>query len=205
MNQSPRRVVFASSNKGKLAELERLFADCGVAFVAQREFDVVDAVEDGASFVENAIIKARHAASSTGLPALADDSGLVVDALGGEPGIYSARYSGVGASDDANVQKLLRELAHDADASRAARFVCVMAFVRDARDPCPVLGEGEWHGRILESARGDGGFGYDPVFLPAESDLCAAELEPDVKAQRSHRGAAARELLQRLRLRGLVR
>lgn len=192
------KLVLATSNKGKLAELEPLLADFGYALVTQGALGVADAVEDGRSFIENALIKARHASAATGLPALADDSGLVVPALGGAPGIHSARYAGTHGDSAANIARLLRELDGKPVEQRAAHFTCVLVMVRHPDDPEPVLAEGRWPGRILAAPRGAGGFGYDPVFLDPESGLSAAELEPALKNLRSHRGRALAALRARL-------
>lgn len=192
------KLVLASSNAGKLAELRELLG-AGFDLHVQSEFGVVDAEETGLSFIENAILKARHAARETGLPALGDDSGLCVDALHGAPGLYSARYSGAHGNSEANIDKLLRELDGVADDERSARFVCVLALVRDADDPMPLIAEGVWHGRILRERRGTGGFGYDPVFHSPAHGCSAAELPADVKNRDSHRGLAL------AKLRGLLR
>ncbi len=192
------KLVLASSNAGKLAELRDLLGD-GFELHAQSEFGVPDADETGLSFVENAILKARHAARATGLPALGDDSGLCVDALQGAPGLYSARYSGVHGSAEANIEKLLRELDGIDDARRDARFVCVLALVRDAGDPQPLIAEGTWHGRILRKRRGSNGFGYDPVFFSPAHGCSAAELPAEVKNRDSHRGLALAKLHALLR------
>jgi XTP/dITP diphosphohydrolase len=196
------KVVLASNNKGKLRELGELLADHHMQVLAQGEFAIPDAVEDGLSFVENAIIKARHAAALSGLPAIADDSGLEVDALNGEPGIYSARYAGEDGDDAANNRKLLDALADVADEQRTARFQCVMVFMRHARDPTPLVCQGSWKGRILREPQGANGFGYDPLFwVPAEG-ATAAELPAEVKNAQSHRGKALRCLLEQLAARG---
>lgn len=187
------KLVLASSNAGKLAELRDLLGD-GFDLHVQSEFGVEDAEETGLSFIENAILKARHAARATGLPALGDDSGLCVDALHGAPGLYSARYSGVHGNAEANIDKLLGELDDIDDAHRAAQFVCVLALVRDANDPMPLIAEGVWHGRILHARRGGNGFGYDPVFFSPAHGCGAAELPPDVKNRDSHRGLALAKL-----------
>ena len=192
------KLVLASSNPGKLAELRELLGS-GFELHAQSEFGVVDAEETGLSFVENAILKARHAARATGLPALGDDSGLCVDALHGAPGLYSARYAGVHGDSDANIDKLLREIDGIADPARTARFVCVLALVRHADDPMPLIAEGRWEGRVLRARRGSNGFGYDPVFFSPAHGCSAAALPAEVKNRDSHRGralAAVRERLQ---------
>lgn len=195
------RLVLATSNAGKLKELRALLADSQVEVVSQQDFGVPDADETGLSFIENALLKARHAARLTGLPALADDSGLAVDALQGAPGIYSARYAadpvtGRPGGDAANNAKLLAALADvPPGAARRARFVCVLALVRHADDPLPVICQGLWEGEIALTAAGDGGFGYDPVFLvPGEGGLTSAELPRDRKARLSHRGQALQQL-----------
>jgi XTP/dITP diphosphohydrolase len=187
------KLVLASSNAGKLAELRELLGD-GFDLHVQSEFGVDDAEETGLSFIENAILKARHAARATGLPALGDDSGLCVDALHGAPGLYSARYAGTHGNSDANIDKLLRELDGTDDVQRDARFVCVLALVRDADDPQPLIAEGVWHGRILRERRGDNGFGYDPVFFSPAHACSAAELPAVVKNRDSHRGLALAKL-----------
>lgn len=191
------KLVLASSNAGKLAELRDLLGD-GFELHAQSELGVEDAEETGLSFIENAILKARHASRATGLPALGDDSGLCVDALHGAPGLYSARYAGTHGDSEANIDKLLRELDGVADADRSARFVCVLALVRDAGDPQPLIAEGVWEGRILRGRRGGNGFGYDPVFLDPENGVSAAELDPAIKNAISHRGRALAILRERV-------
>ena len=185
------RVVLASGNAKKLKELRAVLADLRAEVVPQSEFGVADAVEDGDSFVANALIKARHAARATGLPAIADDSGLCVDALDGAPGIFSARYAGPQANDAANNAKLLAALAGVAD--RRAHYVCVIAFVRDADADTPSVSEGRWHGEIGAAPVGDGGFGYDPLFVVPTHGCTAAQLAPDVKNRLSHRGQALAE------------
>ena len=189
-----RELVLASSNRGKLAELAPLLAGAGFALRTQGEFSVQDAIEDGASFVENALIKARHASAATGLPALGDDSGLLVDALGGAPGLCSARYAGAHGDSQANVAKLLDALHGLPAEARTARFHCALVLVRQHRDTLPIIAEGTWEGRILEAPRGERGFGYDPVFLDPAVGLGAAELEDAVKNRVSHRGRAIERL-----------
>ena len=191
-------LVLASGNAGKLAELRELLGGGRYVLRAQSEFDVDDAEETGLTFVENALLKARHASRATGLPALGDDSGLCVDALGGAPGLYSARYAGAHGDSAANIARLLRELDGVADAARTARFHCVLALLRSHDDPRPILVEGSWEGRILRAPRGDRGFGYDPVFLDPENAMSAAELEPAIKNAISHRGRALAALKARL-------
>lgn len=192
------KLVLASSNTGKLGELRELLGGDGIDLHAQSEFGVSDAEETGATFIENALIKARHAARATGLPALGDDSGICVDALNGAPGLYSARYSGVHGNAEANIDKLLRELEALPDERRGARFHCVLALLRHADDPEPIVVEGSWRGRILRARRGDGGHGYDPVFFDAVSGLSAAEMAPEQKNRVSHRGLALAALKRRL-------
>ena len=192
------KLVLASGNAGKLVELRDLLADVDVDLHAQSEFGVDDADETGLSFVENAILKARHAARATGLPALGDDSGLCVDALGGAPGLYSARYAGVHGDSAANIAKLLDALREVPDARRTARFVCVLALLRHADDPQPIVAEGVWEGRVLDAPRGTGGFGYDPVFFDPTRGQGAAELDPALKNRVSHRGQALALLHARL-------
>ncbi|MFZ2754345.1 MAG: RdgB/HAM1 family non-canonical purine NTP pyrophosphatase [Lysobacteraceae bacterium] len=184
------KLVLASGNAGKLAELRDLLGDAGIDLHAQSEFGVEDAEETGLTFVENAILKARHAARATGLPALGDDSGLCVDALNGAPGLYSARYAGTHGDAGANIVKLLDALREVPEQRRTARFVCVLALLRHADDPQPLIAEGVWEGRILSAPRGDGGFGYDPVFFDPERNMGAAELDAALKNRISHRGRA---------------
>lgn len=192
------RVVLASSNTGKLGEFNQLLAGLGIEFVSQASLGVDDADETGRSFVENALIKARHASTVTGLPALADDSGICVDALDGAPGLYAARYAGVHGDEAANRAKLLRELEGKAANERGAYFIAVIVLLRHADDPAPIIVEGRWSGRILTAARGDGGFGYDPLFLPDGFEQSAAELDPARKNSLSHRGLAVAALRDRL-------
>lgn len=191
-------LVLASHNAGKLKELQTMLGD-RVKVRSVGEFSQVEPEETGLSFVENAILKARNAARLSGLPALADDSGLAVDALGGAPGIYSARYAD-GQGDAANNAKLLEALQDVPDAERTGQFVCVLALVRHADDPLPILCEGLWPGRILHAAQGEHGFGYDPLFQPDGEAVSAAELAPAEKNQRSHRARAMAQLKQRLGL-----
>ena len=194
----PERIVLASGNPGKVREIRRILGEFGVEIVPQTELGVGDADETGSSFVENALIKARHAADLTGLPAIADDSGLVVDALDGRPGVYSARYAGVRASDDDNIEKLLRELHGVPDDKRTAAFHCCAVYV-SADNSTSLVAEGRWQGRILGERRGSGGFGYDPVFFDPECGRSAAELGPELKNARSHRGKALAALAEMLR------
>jgi XTP/dITP diphosphohydrolase len=187
------KLVLASSNAGKLAELRGLLDDA-CELHAQSEFGVSDADETGLSFVENAILKARHAARATQLPALGDDSGICVDALNGAPGLYSARYAGTHGDSEANIDKLLGELEGLDAARRTARFVCVVALVRHANDPLPLIAEGTWEGRVLEARRGAHGFGYDPVFFSPAHGCTAAELDASIKNRDSHRALALARL-----------
>ena len=191
-------IVLASSNPGKVREINQLLATLDLHVQPQSEFGVVDAEETGLTFVENAILKARNAAQHTGLPAIADDSGIEVDALNGAPGIYSARFAGEGASDQANLEKLLTEIDGVPEVQRSARFQCLMVFMRHASDPTPLICQGTWEGRILLAAQGDNGFGYDPVFYVPTHDCSSAELPADVKNALSHRGQALRQLLAAL-------
>jgi XTP/dITP diphosphohydrolase len=192
------RIVLASGNRGKLAEFNHLLADSGLDVMAQGELGVEDIEETGLTFVENALLKARHASRVTGLPALADDSGLCVDALRGAPGLYSARYAGTHGDNAANNARLLRELDGVPAEQRRAFFICVLVLLRHADDPAPLVAEGRWHGRVLDAPRGDGGFGYDPLFLPDGHTLGAAELDKALKNRISHRGQALAQLHARL-------
>ncbi|MHA6205130.1 RdgB/HAM1 family non-canonical purine NTP pyrophosphatase [Dyella soli] len=192
------RIVLASSNPGKLAEFNHLLADSGRSFVAQSAYDVEDVEETGLSFVENALLKARHAARISGLPALADDSGLCVDHLHGAPGLYSARYSGGHGDSAANNARLLRELDGVPGEQRGAFFMCVLVLLQHADDPAPLIAEGRWYGRVLTEQRGTHGFGYDPLFLPDGETVSAAELPPGLKNRISHRGRALAQLRHRL-------
>ncbi len=193
------KLVLASNNAKKLKELDAILAPLGWELVPQGQLGVPEAEEPHCTFVENALTKARHASRLSGLPALADDSGLCVDAFGGAPGVLSARYAGEPKSDARNNQKLLVELG-ESD-RRTARFVSVIVFVRHADDPQPIIAEGEWHGEILTAARGDDGFGYDPLFYIRELDKSAAELDAAEKNRRSHRGQALSRLVERLQAR----
>jgi len=191
-----KKLVLASNNSKKMQELNALLTPLGFEVIPQGQLGIAEAEEPHCTFVENALAKARHAARASGLPALADDSGLCVDALGGAPGVYSARYGGEPKSDARNNERLLAELGGKAD--RRARFVSVIVFVRHADDPQPVIAEGEWHGEILESPRGDSGFGYDPLFFVPEYGQSAAELDAVTKNRLSHRGQAMARLIARL-------
>ncbi|MBA0185909.1 XTP/dITP diphosphatase [Pectobacterium versatile] len=193
------KVVLATGNPGKVRELASLLADFGLDIVAQTELGVDSAEETGLTFIENAILKARHAAQITGLPAIADDSGLAVDALGGAPGIYSARYAGADASDQQNLDKLLLTLKDVPDEQRRASFHCVLVYLRHAEDPTPIVCHGSWQGVLTHEAAGSGGFGYDPIFFVPELGKTAAELTREEKNAQSHRGQALRLLLDALR------
>jgi XTP/dITP diphosphohydrolase len=193
------KLVLASNNSKKLKELDAILAPLGWELVPQGQLGVPEAEEPHCTFVENALTKARHASRLSGLPALADDSGLCVDAFGGAPGVLSARYAGEPKSDARNNQKLLVELGEND--RRTARFVSVIVFVRHADDPQPIIAEGEWNGEILSVARGDDGFGYDPLFYIRELDKSAAELDAAEKNRRSHRGQALSRLVERLQAR----
>jgi len=197
-SESTRSLVLASGNQGKLRELDAMLAPVGWTVMPQIEWGISEAVEDGLSFIENAIIKARHASEHTGLPALGDDSGLVVDILGGAPGIFSARFSGAAADDSSNIRKLLAELGGLPESDRGAHFYCAMALVRHAHDPAPLLATGRWNGRIMEESAGTGGFGYDPVFWVPTHNCSSAELPAKVKNQISHRGKALSVMMEQM-------
>ena len=199
-----KKIVLASSNAGKVREINKLLSGFDISVIPQTEFDIPDAIEDGLSFVENAIIKARHAAKLSGLPAISDDSGIEVDALNHRPGIYSARYSGEGANAQKNNQKMLEELKNVAEAERSARYQCVMVYMRDADDPCPIIAHGSLEGRILQAPQGDGGFGYDPIFWLPEQNCAAAELSLEDKNKISHRAKALNDLVSQLKMAGAV-
>lgn len=195
------KIVLASGNAGKLRELQQILAAKEIDLLPQSDFAVSDVEETGLSFVENALIKARHACLETGLPAIADDSGIEVDALNGEPGIYSARYADVSgasreAADKANNQKLLSELEQVAEADRSARFQCVIVFLRHGKDPMPLVCQGTWEGRVLFSESGENGFGYDPLFYVPTHDCSSAQLRAETKNSISHRGQALRALMR---------
>jgi XTP/dITP diphosphohydrolase len=192
------KIVLASNNAGKVREINQLLVSQRIQVIPQKEFDIPDAVEDGLSFVENAIKKARHAARLSGLPAIADDSGIEVDALHGAPGIYSARYAGEGATDQANLERLLEQMKDVPEAERSARFQCLMVYMHHADDPTPIICQGTWEGRILHAPVGDNGFGYDPIFFVPTHDCSSAQLPAEVKNSLSHRGQALRKLLDEL-------
>lgn len=192
------QLVLASGNRGKLDELKALLGDLNIEVVSQSAFDVPKADETAATFVENALIKARNAAVHAGLPTIADDSGLCVDALGGEPGVRSARYAGADGGDEANNRKLLSELGGVPEQQRSAHFHSTVVYVRHAADPAPLIAQGDWFGRILSAPRGEAGFGYDPLFWVDTEAATSAELEPKRKNAISHRGQAMQQLLEYL-------
>ncbi|MBA3033975.1 MAG: RdgB/HAM1 family non-canonical purine NTP pyrophosphatase [Gammaproteobacteria bacterium] len=192
-----KKIVLASGNPGKLREFAQLLATCDFEVLPQSAFNVPEADEPHCTFVENALAKARHAAQLTGMPALADDSGLCIAALGGAPGVYSARYGGEPKSDERNNQKMVAALQGQSD--RRAHYVAVLVFVRHADDPQPIVVEGEWHGEIIDTPRGAGGFGYDPYFLVPDLKQTAAEISAEEKNKRSHRGKALALLIERLK------
>jgi XTP/dITP diphosphohydrolase len=193
-----KKIVLASGNQGKVREINQILAGLDIEVVPQSDFDVPEAEETGLTFVENAILKARNAAQHTGLPAIADDSGLEVDALRGAPGIYSARYAGVGAGDEANLQKLLQEMEGVVDKERTARFQCLMVYMEHDLDPTPITCQGTWEGRITHAPSGDNGFGYDPVFYVPTHRCTSAELSAEEKNRLSHRGQALQCLVHAL-------
>ncbi len=197
------KLVLATGNQGKVKEMATLLSEFGFDVLAQSEFNVSSVAETGTTFIENAIIKARHAAKETGLPAIADDSGLEVDYLNGAPGIYSARYAGEDASDQENIEKLLEAMQDAPEEQRTARFHCVLVLMRHANDPTPIVCHGKWEGKILTRTHGENGFGYDPIFYVPEDDCASAELEPIRKKQLSHRGQALKQLFVELQRKGL--
>ena len=192
------RIVLASNNKGKIREIGELLADRDIEVLPQSGFGIPEVEETGLTFVENAILKARNASAHSGLPAIADDSGLEVDALQGQPGIHSARFAGPGATDAENNARLLAELDQVPEERRTARFQCLMVYMRHAKDPTPVICQGTWEGRILREPRGENGFGYDPLFFVPDKGCSAAELPAEVKNALSHRGQALRCLVEKL-------
>jgi len=195
------KIVLASGNMGKVREINRLLSSHGINVVPQTEFDVPEAVEDGLTFIENALKKARHAAKLTGLAAIADDSGIEVDALDKRPGIYSARYSGEGATDTENNEKMLAELKDIAEAERTARYWCVMVYLENEHDPTPIITQGTLEGRIMTAPQGDGGFGYDPIFWLPDQKCAAAQLSLEKKNKISHRAIALNALAEKLKKR----
>lgn len=190
-----KKIVLASGNAGKVREINKLFAGSGIEIVPQTDLGVPDVPETGTTFVENAIIKARHAAEFTGLPAISDDSGIEVDALDSRPGVYSARYAGPDASDEDNNNLMLKELSGIAEAERTARYQCIIVFMRSHTDPVPIITQGSWEGRILEAPQGEGGFGYDPIFFVPTHNCTGGELALDVKNTLSHRAIALNAML----------
>lgn len=194
-----KKIVLATGNQGKVKELASMLSGLGFEVLPQSDFAVSEVPETGTTFVENAIIKARHAAKQTGLPAIADDSGLAVNALGGAPGVYSARYSGEHATDQTNMAKLLEAMADIPKEQRQAKFLCVLVFMRHPDDPCPIICQGEWQGAITTSEFGEHGFGYDPVFWLAEQNCSSAQLTAQQKNSLSHRGKALELLLTELK------
>ena len=197
-NILPSKIILASNNVGKLCEFKNLFSEININITPQSEFNVEDAVEDGLSFVENAIIKARHAAKVTQHAAIADDSGIEIDALNGEPGIYSARFSGTHGDDKGHNQLVLKKMAGIAYEQRSARFQCVLAYMRHENDPTPLVCQASWEGFILEDARGENGFGYDPLFYVPEHNCSSAQLPKELKNKISHRAKALQLLLAAL-------
>jgi XTP/dITP diphosphohydrolase len=193
-----KKIVLATGNKGKVKELAAMLSGLGMEVLPQSDFGVTEVAETGSTFIENAIIKARHAAKQTGLPAIADDSGLAVDALGGQPGVYSSRYSGVGATDQSNIIKLLDVMTDIPLDKRHAKFLCVLVFMRHGDDPTPIICQGEWLGEITTKQQGENGFGYDPVFWVKEQNCSSAQLLPEQKNTFSHRGKALKLLLSQL-------
>ena len=198
-----KNILFASGNQGKVNELKEMLAPLGLNVVPQSEFNVEEVPETGTTFVENAIIKARHASKVTGLPCIADDSGLEVAALNGAPGIYSSRFAGEGATDGTNIDKLLTQLDGIEQNKRQARFVCVLVFMRHAGDPTPIICQGTWDGVISTQRQGENGFGYDPVFFQPQLNLAAAQLNPEQKHALSHRGQALKQLMAQVQQLGL--
>jgi len=198
MNPLNQTIVLASNNKGKIREINQILAPLQKDVIAIKEFTDEEALEDGLSFVENAIKKARFACKVSGLPAIADDSGIEVDALNGKPGIYSARFAGDSASDEDNLNKLLEAMKDVTAESRSARFQCIMVYMRHELDPTPVICQGTWEGSITSQPQGENGFGYDPVFWVKEDNCSAAELDSERKNALSHRGKALRQLLEKL-------
>ncbi len=193
------KIVLATGNKGKVREITQMLRGLSIEILPQSEFDVTEVEETGLTFVENAIIKARHASKISGLPAIADDSGIEVDTLQGAPGIYSARYAGVEASDQDNLNKLLLDVNDVEDPYRTARFQCVLVMMEHANDPTPIICQGTWEGTLLRQAVGENGFGYDPIFWLEDNQCTSAQLAPNLKDQLSHRGQALRQLVKILK------
>lgn len=198
MSTKLNQIVLASGNAGKVHEIDQLLEGLNLEILPQSEFDVPEIEETGTTFVENAILKARNAAHHTGLPAIADDSGITVDVLYGRPGIYSARFAGVDATDEENIAKLISMVKPFPDEERTARFICSMVYLRYEEDPTPVIAEGVWEGQLLIDPKGQNGFGYDPIFYISSQQCTSAELPPEIKNKLSHRGQALRELLGQL-------
>ena len=197
-----KKLVIASNNPGKLREIDRILQPLGLEVLPQSAFNIPEAEEPYCTFIENCLTKARHASELAGLPALADDSGICVDALNGAPGVYSARFAGEPKSDQRNNEKMIELLKHETN--RKAHYYCVIVLVRHPHDPQPIIAEGSWHGEIIDTPRGSGGFGYDPYFLVPELGQTGAELPPDVKNGMSHRGKALAELVEKLKLADLI-
>ncbi|MFT5923172.1 MAG: XTP/dITP diphosphohydrolase [Paraglaciecola sp.] len=193
-----KKIVLATGNKGKVKELAAMLSSLSIEVLSQSDFAVTEVPETGRTFIENAIIKARHASKHTGLPAIADDSGLAVDALGGAPGVYSARFSGENATDQSNITKLLGAMADVPNDKRQAKFLCVLVYMRHADDPLPIICQGEWCGEIMTEQQGDNGFGYDPIFWVNQQNSSSAQLTPQQKNDLSHRGKALKLLLVQL-------
>ena len=198
-----KKLVIASNNPGKLREIDRILQPLGLEVLPQSAFNIPEADEPYCTFIENCLTKARHASELAGLPALADDSGICIDALNGAPGVYSARFAGEPKSDQRNNEKMIELLKHETN--RKAHYYCVIVLVRHPHDPQPIIAEGSWHGEIIDTPRGEGGFGYDPYFLVAGLNQTSAELPPDVKNGMSHRGKALAELVEKLKLADLIR
>ena len=195
-------IVLASNNQGKVKEINELLVGTSFNVIPQSEFNVEEVEETGLSFVENALLKARNAALHTKLPAIADDSGIEVAALQGRPGIYSARYAGVGASDEDNLNKLIEDINPLSKEDRIARFVCVMVYLKHVEDPTPIIAEGYWNGEVITKPRGINGFGYDPMFYVPTHNCVSAELSPEAKNKLSHRGQALRLLVEKINING---
>lgn len=199
MNQVIQQIVLATGNKGKVREITQMLAEYPYEIIPQSNFNIPEVAETGLTFVENAIIKARHAAKIAGLPAIADDSGIEIDSLNGAPGIYSSRYAGIHASDRENLQKVLSDIESVADAQRTARFQCVMVMMQHADDATPIICHGTWEGTLLRQPVGENGFGYDPIFWLEQQQCSSAQLDPYLKDQLSHRGKALRQLVNQLK------
>lgn len=191
-----REFILASNNAGKAREINALLEDLSISVIPQSQFDVEEVEETGLTFIENALIKARNATAHTHHPAIADDSGIEVPALDGRPGIYSARYAGVGASDEDNLNKLIEDIKGLPEEDREAQFVCVMVYMRHANDPIPIISQGIWEGKLIIEPKGENGFGYDPIFFVPTHGCTSAELSPEIKNQLSHRGQALRQLVK---------